>query len=186
MNEDEKKEFEEFLKWKKEKSVQSENSNLVVDEKLNEGIPEKRHDSVQPQKQSHSCWGKGLGCGCLCLIFFVVLLALLSTSGDRRSGNDAVDWSEASVMSETFIKSFMKFPDDVKFIKESKNVNEESNKVFKITGRLKANNTFGQAVPYTYNIRIQYNGGDWTLRNNWSFKGGNLYNEATQEFTELE
>ena len=154
--------------------------------KMNEEIDEKELGNVQQQKQSHSSWVNGLGCGCLSIILFVFLLALLSPSGGSRSGNDAVDWSEASVMSETFIKSFMKFPDDVQFIKESKNVNEESNKVFKITGRLKANNAFGQAVPYTYNVRIQYNGGDWTLRSNWSFKGGNLYNEATREFTELE
>ena len=176
MNEDEKKEFEEFLKWKKDKS------SPVVNEKLKEENDEMKHGKIQHQKQSHSRWGKGLGCGCLGIILFIILIALFSPSGD----SDIVDWSEASVMSETFIKGFMKFPDDVKFIKESKNVNEEGNKVFKITGRLKANNEFGQAVPYTYNIRIQYNGGDWASISNWSFKGGNLYNEATREFTELE
>jgi hypothetical protein len=99
--------------------------------------------------------------------------------------NKTVDWSEASVMSEYFIKGYMKYPDDVSFIKESKNVNEEGNGTFKITGRLKANNTFGQAVPYTYNIRIKYNGGDWSIKSNWTIVGGNLYNEATQEFTEF-
>jgi hypothetical protein len=176
MTEDQKKEFEEFLEWKKEKETltetkMSENSN-------SNGF----NNNVQHNKSSNSGWKSGCGLGCLGIIVLFFILALSSKSGK----DDVVDWSEASVMSESFIKSFMKFPDDVTFIKESRNVNEEGNGVFKITGRLKANNTFGQAVPYTYNIRIQYKGGDWTSKGNWSFLGGNLYNEATQEFTEIE
>lgn len=56
---------------------------------------------------------------------------------------------------------------------------------------MKANNTFGQAIPYIYNIRIKYNGGNWSEFRagrpiNWTFMGGNIYNEATQEITEFD
>ena len=178
MNNEEQKEFEEFLKWKKEKNNQVDNENaaqLQSDEV-------KRNDVKK--KDSSSCMGKGLSYGCLGIIVLFVLLAVYGSYLNDEQ-NKKVDWSEASVMSEYFIKGFMKYPDDVSFIKESKNVNEEGNGTFKITGRLKANNTFGQAVPYTYNIRIKYNGGDWSIKSNWSIVGGNLYNEGTQEFTEF-
>lgn len=174
MTEDEKKEFEEFLKWKQEKSNQTERKS---DEKIN-GVK----DNVQQRNNSHSKLGKGLGCGCLSIIIFIVFIALLP-SGNK---DGVVDWSNAVVMSEHFIKDYMKFPDDVKFIGESRNVSEEGNNIYKITGRLKANNVYGQAIPYSYNIRIQYNGGKWNSKINWTLLGGNLYNEATQEFTELQ
>lgn len=179
MNEEEKKEFEEFLKWKKEKSNMTES-----EPSKNESVAV-NNESKQEMPQKSSKLGKGLGCGCLSIIAFILLLAIFSNGSHNQDNSSTVDWSEASVMSEYFIKSFMKFPDDVEFIKDSKNVNEEGNYVFKVTGRIKANNTFGQAVPYTYNIRIKYNGGEWSSKSNWSLLGGNLYNEATREFTEL-
>ena len=113
-----------------------------------------------------------------------------SMNNDIKEG-PKVDKTEASVISEIFIKNLMKYPDDVSFDKASKKVYTEPNNVFKVTGHLKANNTFGQAIPYIYNFRIRYNGGDWSdIRGgkpiNWTFMGGNIYNEATQEFTEYD
>ena len=178
MNNEEQKEFEEFLRWKKEQNNQADNEN-AAQLQSNEV-----KDIAVKEKKSSSCMGKGLGCGCLGIIVLFVFFAIYGSYLNDEQ-NKTVDWSEASVMSEYFIKGFMKYPDDVSFIKESKNVNEEGNGTFKITGRLKANNTFGQAVPYTYNIRIKYNGGEWSSKSNWSLLGGNLYNEATREFTEL-
>ena len=107
-----------------------------------------------------------------------------------RSGV-TVDETEASVISEYYLKSFMKYPDDVVFDKSTRKVIPEPESVFKVTGRMKANNTFGQAIPYIYNIRIKYNGGNWSdFRGgqplNWTFMGGNIYNEATQEITEFD
>ena len=182
MTEEEKNIIEESLNEEKEKG------NSTEDTKTDNENFEKTHDYVQQVKPTHSRKGKGLGCGVLAIFLFIVILVLLIIARSLNSEREVetVDWSEASIMSELFIKGFMKFPDDVYFIKESRKVNKESNKVFKITGRLKANNAFGQAIPYTYNIRIKYNGGDWSSRNNWSFMGGNLYNEAAREFTELE
>lgn len=174
MTDEEKKEYEEFLKWKKKKS------NLAEDK-----MPDNK-EFVQQVRPPQSGWKPGCGLGCLTVLVIMIIFALSSKSGDNKGESDVVDWTEASVMSEQFVKGFMKFPDNVNFIKESRNVNEEGDGVFKITGRLKANNTFGQAIPYTYNVRIRYNGGDWTYKSNWSFMGGNLYNESTQEFTELE
>ena len=180
MNEEEKKEFEEFLKWKQEKGNKTEN-NVSNNEVINE--------QVQQNKQSG--YKSGCSIGCLGVIIFLIILALASNSGDKQGDKNIVDDTEASVISETFLKNLMKFPHDVIIDKSNRQVFSEPDNVFKVTGHLKANNTFGQAVPYTYNIRIKYNGGDWSeFRGgqpvNWSFVGGNLYNEATQEFTELE
>lgn len=107
-----------------------------------------------------------------------------------RSGA-TVDETEASVISEYYLKSFMKYPDDVIFDKSTRKVIPEPESVFKVTEHMKANNTFGQAIPYVYNIRIKYNGGNWSdFRGgrpvNWTFIGGNIYNEATQEITEFD
>ncbi len=107
-----------------------------------------------------------------------------------RSGR-VVDETEASVISEYYLKSFMKYPDDVVFDKSTKKVITESESIFKVTGHMKANNTFGQAIPYIYNIKIRYDGGNWSdFRGgqpiNWTFLGGNIYNEATQEITEFD
>ena len=176
MTEDEKKEFEEYLEWKKGRAVQS------AANKSDKNGSGELNNHEQQKKQSNSGWKPGCGLGCLSIIVLFIIFALSSKSNK----DDVVDWSEASVMSEYIIKDLMKFPDDVNFVKDSKNVVEEGNGIFKITGRLKANNTFGQAIPYTYNIRIQYNGGEWESKSNWAIIGGNLYNEATQEFTELE
>jgi len=180
MNENEKKEFEEFLKWKKEKENQTEETQ-PNNEVINQLV----------QQDNKSGWKPGCGLGCLSIIILFIILALASNSGETQGDKNAVDESEASVISETFLKNLMKFPDDVIIDKSSQKVFSEPDYVFKVTGHLKAKNTFGQAVPYTYNIRIKYNGGDWSeFRSghpvNWSFMGGNLYNEATQEFTELE
>ncbi len=128
--------------------------------------------------------------GCLCVIGIVFLLFTIGKCSESTNKKNIVDETEASVISESFLKALMKFPDDVEFIKSSKNVIEESGKIFKVTGHLKANNSFGQAVPYTYNIRIKYNGGDWAefregLPANWNLVSGNLYNEVTQQFTEF-
>lgn len=179
MTEDEKKEFEEYLKWKKQKDNQAE-SNLSNNEIIDE----------QVRQDNQSGWKPGCGIGCLSIIILFIIFALASNSGETQSDKKVVDDSEASVISETFLKNLMKFPDDVIIDKSSRKVYSESDNVYKVTGHLKANNTFGQAVPYTYNIRIKYNGGDWSeFRSgrpvNWSFLGGNLYNEATQEFTEF-
>ena len=179
MTEDEKKECEEYLKWKKQKDNQTEN-NLSNNEMIDE----------QVRQDNQSGWKPGCGIGCLSIIILFIIFALASNSGETQSDKKVVDDSEASVISETFLKNLMKFPDDVIIDKSSRKVYSEPDNVFKVTGHLKANNTFGQAVPYTYNIRIKYNGGDWSeFRSgrpvNWSFLGGNLYNEATQEFTEF-
>ncbi len=134
--------------------------------------------------------------GILAVSVFVLVLLLLMCAGNSKRGNggttevEVVDWSEASTISELFLKSFLKFPDEVIFVDDSKKVIEEGNKIFKVTGRLKSKNSFGQYIPYTYNIRIKYNGGDWSdirggLPVNWGFMGGNLYDESTREFTEL-
>lgn len=179
MNENEKKEYEEYLKWKKQKENGTENylsNNEIVDKQF--------------RQDSQSGWKPGCGLGCLSIIILFIIFALASNSGETQGDKNVVDESEASVISESFLKDLMKFPDDVIIDKSSRRVILEPDNVFKVTGRLKANNTFGQAVPYTYNIRIKYNGGDWSeFRSrrpvNWSFLGGNLYNEATQEFTEL-
>lgn len=106
-----------------------------------------------------------------------------------RSGR-VVDETEASVISEYYLKSFMKYPDDVVFDKSTRKVITEPESSFKVTGHMKANNTLGQAIPYTYNIRIRYDGGNWSdFRGgrpiNWTFMGGNIYNEVTQEITEF-
>lgn len=127
--------------------------------------------------------------GCLWTIGIVFLLVIIGKCSEFSNSN-VVDGSEASVISEYFLKELVKYPDDIEFIKESRNVIEEEDKIFKVTGRMKANNSFGQAVPHTYNIRIKYNGGDWSeIRGgkpaNWTLVGGNLYNEATQQFTEF-
>lgn len=180
MNEDEKKEFEEFLKWKKEKGNLTDN-NLSKNDVV---IEQARHNN-------HSGWKPGCGLGCLSVIILFIIFALASNGGGTKEDKNVVDESEASIISETFLKNLMKFPDDVIIDKSSRKVISEPENVFKVTGHLKANNTFGQAIPYTYNIRLKYNGGDWSeFRGgqpiNWSFLGGNLYNEATQEFTELE
>ena len=180
MNEDEKKEFEEFLKWKKEKGNQTDN-NLSNNDIINE----------QARQNIHSGWKPGCGLGCLSVIILFIIFALASNGGGTKEDKNVVDESEASIISETFLKNLMKFPDDVIIDKSSRKVISEPENVFKVTGHMKSNNTFGQAIPYTYNIRLKYNGGDWSeFRGgppiNWSFLGGNLYNEATQEFTELE
>jgi len=180
MNEIEKKEFEEFLEWKKEKSSQTDSTG--PDNQITKNVST---TSVENTQSSGCGWKSGCGIGCLGVIILFLIFAALGGNSQKQAGNDVVDWSEASVMSEQFLKELMKYPDDVEFIKESRNVSEEGGKVFKVTGRMKANNSFGQAVPYTYNIRIKYNGGDWSSKYNWSRVGGNLYNEATQEFTEF-
>lgn len=177
MNEIEKKEFEEFLKWKQEKENQTENNVSVTNE--------------QVQQKNQSGWKPGCTFGCLGVIILFIIFALASNSGDTQGSKNVVDDTEASVISETFLKKLMNFPDDVTIDKSSQQIISEPDYVFKVTGHLKANNFFGQAVPYTYNIRIKYNGGDWSefrggLPVNWSFVGGNLYNEAIREFTELE
>ena len=102
-----------------------------------------------------------------------------------------VDETEAGVISEIFIKSLLKYPDDVIFDKSTMKVFIEPDSIFKVTGSIKANNSFGQAIPYIYNIRIKYEGGDWSeIRKgqpaNWTFMGGNIYNEVTKEFTEYD
>lgn len=106
------------------------------------------------------------------------------------NSNHYIGKTEAIVISESYIKNCMKFPDDVKFIRENQNVIEEQNKIFKVTGRLKAKNMYGQAVPYIYNVRVQYNGGEWSEYKygkpaNWTFLGGNLYNQSTGDFVEF-
>lgn len=179
MNENEKKEFEEFLKWKKQKENPTDNNMSNIDI-INE----------QLRQDNQSGWKPGWGIGCLSIIILFIIFALASNSGKTQSDKNVVDVSEASVISETFLKNIMKFPDDVIIDKSSRKVYSESDNVFKVTGHLKANNTFGQAIPYTYNIRIRYDGGNWSdFRGdrpvNWTFIGGNLYNEATQEITEL-
>lgn len=125
--------------------------------------------------------------GCLWIIGIIFLLFVIGRCSESTNKKDVVDETEASVISESFLEELMKFPDDVEFVKGSRNVIEENDKTFKVTGHLKANNSFGQAVPYTYNIRIKYNGGDWNefrgrLPVNWTLVSGNLYNEATQQF----
>ena len=91
MTDDEKKEFEEFLEWKKDKSNQT-------DEKSGSEKSDGRNDNIPQVKSSHSGMGKGLGCGCLGVIAFILLLALFSQSGHNQGDSDSVDWSEASVM----------------------------------------------------------------------------------------
>lgn len=138
------------------------------------------------------------------LVYFgaiIICLSLLYCAWNRNKEIDKeikevkarpnVDETEASVISEYFLKSLMKYPDDVEIDKSSKKVLSETNSVFKITGHLKAKNTFGQAIPYIYNIRIRFKGGDWDAFQggkpvNWTFLGGNIYNESTQEFTEFD
>jgi len=137
--------------------------------------------------------------GWLCAILVCMLLLFCAWNRNKEIDNDinevqsgtTVDETEASVISECYLKSFMKFPDDVEFDKSSRKVISEPESVFKVTGHMKANNTFGQAIPYIYNIRIKYNGGNWSdFRGgrpvNWTFIGGNIYNEATQEITEFD
>ncbi len=138
--------------------------------------------TMNKKKTDNSCFG--------CFGIIIVALFLFYMIGQCENETNEVDWSEASVISEVFLKTYMKFPDDVKFVRESRKVIEEQDKVFKVTGRLKANNMFGQAVPYSYNVRVQYNGGDWSefsngMPTNWTFLGGNLYNEATGDYEEL-
>lgn len=137
------------------------------------------------------------------LVYFcgiVIFLSLLYLAWNRdKEMNDevkgvkkveAVDETKAGVISESFLKAQMKFPDDVVIDRSTKKVISEPDSVYKVTGHLKANNVFGQAIPYIYNIRIKYTGGDWSeFRGgrpiNWSLIGGNIYNEATQEITEF-
>jgi hypothetical protein len=183
MTEDEKKEFEEFLEWKKIKSSQTDNETTNKEHYIeNNNAP-----SIEPKKSGAL---QNIGYGCLSILAFFIIVWCCAGSTTKQEENNKVDETEASVISESFIKSFIKFPDDVVFIKETKRVINEGNYTFKITGRVKANNSFGQAVPYTYNIRIKYNGGDWAeFRGghpvNWTLVGGNLYNEATQDFQEF-
>ena len=115
---------------------------------------------------------------------------LKEKSNSGSNGYDVVDESNASIISEVFIKNFMKFPDDVKFDSYKNKVINKTGNVFKITGKVKANNLYGQAIPYIYNVRIRYNGGEWNKflgerPVNWTFMGGNIYSEATNEFIEL-
>lgn len=137
--------------------------------------------------------------GWLCVIFCCMLLLLCAWNRNKDINNEinetrsdlVVDESEASVISEHFLKSLMKYPDDVVFDNATKKVITEPESIFKVTGHMKANNTFGQAIPYIYNIRIRYDGGNWSdFRGgrpvNWTFLGGNIYNKATQEFTEFD
>lgn len=129
--------------------------------------------------------------GCFGCIGIVIVALFLFYMLGQSNTDDEIDWTEATIISQEYIKNHMKFPDDVEFVQASQKVIKEQNKIFKVTGRLKANNMFGQAVPYTYNVRVQYNGGNWNdftngMPSNWTFLGGNLYNEATQEFTEIE
>jgi hypothetical protein len=137
------------------------------------------------------------------LVYFggiVIFLSLLYLAWNRdKEMNDevkgvkkveAVDETKAGVISESILKALMKFPDDVVIDRSTKKVISEPDSVYKVTGHLKANNVFGQAIPYIYNIRIKYTGGDWSeFRGgrpiNWSLIGGNIYNEATQEITEF-
>lgn len=130
--------------------------------------------------------------GAIAVFLFLLYLAWNRDNDINKEIKEGpkVDITEASVISDIFIKSMMKFPDDVVFDKSTKNVIAEPDSVYKITGHVKANNTFGQAIPYIYNIRIKYNGGGWSeIRGgkpvNWTLLGGNIYNEATREITEF-
>lgn len=100
------------------------------------------------------------------LLLFIGLIALLGGCG--LSGDMG---TEASVMSEDFVKAKLNYPATADF--ERDNVwepkNEEGTEGV-IMKKFTASNAFGVPIQYIYKIYMIYLGDEWTDINNWTYK----------------
>lgn len=77
--------------------------------------------------------------------------------------------SKCSIMSQDFVKSKLKYPEEVNF-EQMGYVHEREGVYAIILNKFTAKNGFGVEISYVYKIWLKFNGGDWSDINNWEYK----------------
>ena len=92
-----------------------------------------------------------------------------SESADDIMKNEVLkDGSKCAVMSQSFVKSKMAYPDEVNF-NYSGYTHERSGENTIIIDKFTSKNGYGVKLSYTYKIWLKFKGGDWSEISNWSY-----------------
>jgi len=180
MNEEEKKEFEEFLKWKQEKS------NSAINQAANDNNATMEQNSVLQTKSSSSKLGKGLGCGCLGIILFLVFLALIGQSGQKQNESNTSDGVEIGGISETqaiaigcqFVE--INVPGAKDFSQKKADRITDVQNAFYVQGHFVVN-----GVEYKFGVPVHYTGGEWSAHRNWEWAKMEIVQVGTVNLKEL-
>lgn len=180
MNEEEKKEFDEFLKWKQEKG--NPNKSEAVD--ANNIAVEQ--NNVQQAKPSSSKLRKGLGCGCLSILLFVVFLALIGKSEQKQNESDTIDRIEIGSISETQAIAIgcqfvvINVPGAKGFSQKKADRITDVQNAFYVQGHFNVD-----GVEYKFGVPVHYKGGEWAAQKNWEWAKMEIVQVGTVYLKEL-
>lgn len=96
-----------------------------------------------------------------------------SQSNENNTNSYAVeeildDGSKCSIISQDFVKSKLKYPEECDFENMSYQHKRENNYAI-ILNKFTSKNGYGVKISYVYKIWLQFNGGEWNDINNWSY-----------------
>jgi len=87
---------------------------------------------------------------------------------------DNIGVSEAYIISKDFVKENLKSPATSDFSSEY-SFKQISNKEFEIKSEVNSENSFGAKLRSNWVVKLKYNDGDWTDKNNWVLKNIEIY-----------
>ncbi|HNX89686.1 MAG TPA: hypothetical protein PKH58_11425 [Paludibacteraceae bacterium] len=108
------------------------------------------------------------------------LFAFISCIGSSNSDSTIDNGIRCSIMAEDFVKSKLKYPNEVKF-NTNQYVHEVEGSEAIVLNKFTAKNSFGVESNFVYKIWLSFNGGDWTEINNWSYSKLIIENSDTGE-----
>ena len=102
-------------------------------------------------------------------VLLLAVMAILLISCNNTSKIPILDdGNKCAIMSEDFVKSKLKYPEETDF-QTSSFVHEREGCAAIILNRFTSKNGFGVTITYTYKIWLQFKGGEWNDINNWSY-----------------
>ena len=113
----------------------------------------------------------------LCMLF---LVAFVSCIGPSNHDSTIDNGTRCSIMAEDFVKSKLKYPNEVRF-NTDQFVHEVEGTQAIVLNKFTAKNSFGVESNFAYKIWLSFNGGDWSDINNWSYSKLIIENSDTGE-----
>jgi len=98
----------------------------------------------------------------------LIFIFIAFGSGDSKPKSPEDMKTEAYVMSQNFMKQYLKSPKSADFPFDSYKYEYLGDNKMKITSYVDAQNSFGAQLRTYYEVTMRYNGGEWADINNWS------------------
>jgi hypothetical protein len=110
------------------------------------------------------------GKGCLLFVLIVIVGFIIYTC----SGDTKVSESEAWIIAKDYVESNLKAPSTADFSGEY-SFKKEGENTFTIVSAVDAENVFGAKLRKPWRVKLTYNGGEWTDKNNWTLLDIEIY-----------